>query len=175
MDVATKASRVWADILNVGKRCPNLVTFFKDNVRVKVGDGKCTSFWYDSWLGNRVLREGFARLFFLTIDKRESVASMVVKKEERGDWIFKFRRRLRIWESEELENLRQTLALAPMLVDGRSDEVCWEGAGLGLFTVRLAYEWWVSHGRVKSDMWKIYLEQAGSSSSSMLQLGCGVE
>ena len=47
VEVLSKASRVWADILLIGSRCSNLLGFFKDNLEVKVGNGSDISFWND--------------------------------------------------------------------------------------------------------------------------------
>ena len=71
VEASPKASRVWVDILLIGSRFSNFSNFFKDNLVVRVGNGRDISFWHDKWLGGLVLREVFPRLFTLTIDKKK--------------------------------------------------------------------------------------------------------
>jgi len=50
--------------------------WFDDNVRRKVGDGRNTLFWYDTWVGDTPLRLKFPRLFELAVEKESKVGDM---------------------------------------------------------------------------------------------------
>ena len=56
---AVKSSRVWADILLLQKRLPDVFRCFSSNVKLKIGSGANVSFWKDSWVGNSLLKMSF--------------------------------------------------------------------------------------------------------------------
>jgi len=77
-------------------------SWFEDNVRWVVGDGRTTLFWFDLWVGETPLRFKYFRLFDLTINKECTVEEM-----ERLGWevegrAWEWRRRLLAWEEDSV-------------------------------------------------------------------------
>ena len=72
----------WSAVLNsVSQLRDRDVDMFGECVRT-VGDGSCTAFWHDVWLGDRSLKVRYNRLFVLDLDKECRVADRV----SRRDW-----------------------------------------------------------------------------------------
>lgn len=69
----------------------------------RVGDGLTVKFWKDMWVGNRVLRVQFNRLFNLCLDRDIRVADMKEKwsSDNRSLW----RRNLMGWELDSEHKL----------------------------------------------------------------------
>jgi len=51
-------------------------SWFDDNIRKVVGNGRNTFFWTDNWLGGAPLKLQFSRLFKLSVHKECSVEDM---------------------------------------------------------------------------------------------------
>ena len=51
-------------------------SWFDNNIRRVVGDGRHTRFWYDNWVGDVPLRNKFPRLFDLAVNHEASVEEM---------------------------------------------------------------------------------------------------
>jgi len=51
-------------------------SWFSDNLRLSVGNGACTLFWFDRWVGEVPLCVSFSRLFQLSENKLATVAQM---------------------------------------------------------------------------------------------------
>lgn len=58
-DLPRKASTIQRDIIHSKVRNPDMHNLFNNNATIKVGDGKHTLYWLDSWLGNQSLAELF--------------------------------------------------------------------------------------------------------------------
>jgi hypothetical protein len=83
--------------------------WFVERVSKKVGDGTNTFFWYDRWLGDTPFCTRFRRLFDLASNKLCTVADMVALGGEVDGEAWGWRRRLRAWEEELLEECRQLI------------------------------------------------------------------
>ena len=83
--------------------------WFAERVSKKVGDDTSTYFWYDRWLGDVPFCTKFRRLFDLASNKLSTVADMVVPSGEVVGDAWGWRRGLRVWEEEMLEECRQLL------------------------------------------------------------------
>lgn len=80
-----KVSLIWQGILNFAKENPQLVEFYSDNVRVKVGNGNKTKFWTDKWCNNRKFCEEFPRLFCISKDKEDSILQYRQRRGSSGN------------------------------------------------------------------------------------------
>ena len=99
----------------------------------QVGDGSCTSFWHDVWLGTRPLKASYNRLFGLDLDKD----CWVVDRVGRRDWDGCLRRRPRGGvESQQFMELMDKLA--HVVIPGGQDVWYWKKDPSGGFTVRSA-------------------------------------
>ena len=150
--VSNNDSRVWADIVNLGARHPEVVSIFKDSMRLIVGRGNDISFWKDPWLERWVLKKKFPRLYFLAAVKEISIQEMQSNNNGEIYWVFNFRRELRGWELEELDRLRGILATTPELKMDNDDEISWKAEPSGAFIVRSVYEWWTSGNGSRSHL-----------------------
>ncbi|KAL7174101.1 hypothetical protein ACSBR2_033370 [Camellia fascicularis] len=91
---STRLSMVWRDILGAAGSCPEVVEFFKVNIKLSISDGRRTKFWLDNWVGNGCLKDIFPRLFSVALDKGESVAVINSKRGGNEEWELAFRRTL---------------------------------------------------------------------------------
>ena len=77
-------------------------SWFDNNIRRVVGNGRGISFWHDIWVGEILLKLKFPRLFDLSVDKKCSVEKMrrvlgAVDGRERL-----WRQRFMEWEEESV-------------------------------------------------------------------------
>ncbi|XP_028102574.1 uncharacterized protein LOC114301812 [Camellia sinensis] len=115
-----RLSLVWRYIQGIAAYWPQLVEFFKNNIFLIVGNGRNIKFWLHNWVGNVCLKDEFPRLYFVSLDKDESVE---------------------MWELEELKRLRIILLNAPSIRDGMVDRLKWNAENSRVFTVAFAYKW----------------------------------
>lgn len=67
-----------------------------------------TSFWDDTWYGKYTLRIVFPRLYLLS--KQKSFMVGEIYNSSILDWDLTFRRRLRVWEADQVEDLKWRLS-----------------------------------------------------------------
>jgi len=82
--------------------------WFDENVRMVVGDGRNTLFWYDTWIGDTPLWLKFPRLFELAVEKESKVEEMRRLGWDGNGRAWVWRRRLYAWEEE---SVRECVAL----------------------------------------------------------------
>jgi hypothetical protein len=84
------ASLWWRDICTIGSNLG--INWFPQNTYKKLGNGRLTSFWWDTWAGALPLKDRFPRLFSISNQKHALVAE--VRNSDVGvvDWIFNWRR-----------------------------------------------------------------------------------
>ena len=121
-------SWIWADIVQVGSRQTQIASYFNDNVEVRVGNGRTALFWYDRWLGGRVLKDVFPKLFMLSINKNCAISSLCNLNECQIRWGINFRRELRSWEVERLEELNGLLDSFHFFREETNDTLIWKGS-----------------------------------------------
>lgn len=102
--LSVRGSYTWKGILNIS----NKVEVMK-SLGIFPGNGKSTSFWYDSWVGNSPLNEMFPRHFRVSSSQDACVADMDKFVDNVWVWDITFRRRLFEWEKEILGNLLNCL------------------------------------------------------------------
>ena len=122
--------------------------WFAERVSKKVGDGTSTYFWYDKWLGDVPLCTRFRRLFDLASNKLSTVAEMVVPSGEAVGESWGWRRGLRVWEEEMLEECRQLLNGVVLQFD-LSDRWLWDSDSDAGYTVRSAYQQLTTHAEAE--------------------------
>ncbi|GKC39686.1 hypothetical protein Tco_1052070, partial [Tanacetum coccineum] len=66
---------IWCSILREVKSLKDSGFDFSSHCKKRIGDGSCTSFWYDIWLADAPLCVQFPRLFALELDKEIVVAN----------------------------------------------------------------------------------------------------
>lgn len=73
----------------------------------KVGEGTKIKFWKDRWCSEGEIKNVFARLFNLALDKNISVVSMKQRWQEDHEHLW--RRRLRGWETDSEKELGKVI------------------------------------------------------------------
>ncbi|GJT21453.1 RNA-directed DNA polymerase, eukaryota [Tanacetum coccineum] len=71
----TNQPSIWCSILREVKSLKDSGFDFSSHCKKRIGDGSCTSFWYDIWLADAPLCVQFPRLFALELDKEIVVAN----------------------------------------------------------------------------------------------------
>jgi hypothetical protein len=99
-------------------------SWFDDNTRRVVGNGRNTFFWTDNWLGGAPLKLQFSRLFELSVHKECSVEDMVSLGWMVGGGAWRWRRRLLAWEEESLRDC-SALLVNVVLQDNIQDSWRW--------------------------------------------------
>lgn len=156
-DVARAGSRVIKDWWKVTEGGTEVGLLFRKNLRLLVGKGDRTFFWEDLWLEDRPLKESFPRLFRATRNKQASVQDMVKVDRLGISWTFDFRRELRTFESDSLNELKAKLKEFKLDMES-GDEWVWMGNPSGVFSVKslceLTQHCLVGHFVPQAIIWK---------------------
>lgn len=103
-----KASIWWKNLIQ--SRCSNsTLDWFKEGLVRRVGRGKNTKFWEDSWIGDLTLKEAFPRLYMLSVQKKGFIESFGEWNNDKWEWILTWRRALYAWEKDLLDELHRRL------------------------------------------------------------------
>lgn len=132
---------IWQGILSIAQENPNLVDFYLDNARLKVGNGEQIHFWYDIWCHNSRLCEVFPRLFSLSEENEGTLLHFSQRRGRSGEWNLVFRRLLRACEGEEVGRLLEWLNDIPVVIVHVEDCLRWELNSSGLFLVESVRKW----------------------------------
>lgn len=135
-----KASVVWQDLCSVGDIGADMGECIIQGFRFKVNSGSSIKFWHHKWLGEEPLLAVFPILYRISIQK-EAMISEVWGNYSQETWNLQFRRPLRIWEVEQLNNLKQLLSVVH-LQDSGEDSVQWRWSKDLSFSVKSAYAKW---------------------------------
>jgi hypothetical protein len=117
--------------------------------RMKVGDGKNTSFWCDAWCDQTPLKDRFPEIFDICIEQDVTVAAAA-----NMNWNFSFRRWMTPDIALQIHGLNQIMAQT-VLTD-RQDRPHWKWTKNGKFIVKSAYNHLCSNGidRTFKHLWK---------------------
>lgn len=138
----------WMEIANMRDGVGSVVgTWFPDNVRLKVGNGADTLFWFDRWVGDIPFHVRFRRLFDLSDNKFLTVAQMFHLGWGEGGEAWKWRSRLWAWEEEQLVECR-LLLLSVVLQVNKNDVWSWVPDLVACYKVKRAYHSLLAHSRV---------------------------
>jgi hypothetical protein len=130
------SSRWWNDICAIDLAVESK-KWFSDAVVRKLGNGDCTHFWLERWVGDRPLREQFPRLFSLSSQKEALVREIWCTDGDMGRWNLTWRRECFQWELELVIQLHQILATVVLNED--ADSWVWTASEEDSFTVKTAY------------------------------------
>jgi hypothetical protein len=129
------ASLWWKDICSIGANLD--IHWFSRSVYKKLGNGASISFWFDSWVGDAPLKYQFPRLFAISSQKEEKVASVWNPVGGVERWNLRWRRRFFVWEEELVEEFKNLIS--NILVTNVEDRWCWRPENDVVFTVKSAY------------------------------------
>lgn len=82
----------------------------------------------------------YSRLFSIISNKDESLADVLIRKEEQFSWDFQFRRRLFIWEVEELDSLTAMLDTLHINIGDYPDHLVWNACNSKSYSVSSMYK-----------------------------------
>lgn len=109
--------------------------FFRSRLRLLVGKGNRTFLWEDLWLGDKTLKERFPRLFRAARIKMALVKEVFRVSSSGVSWHFDFRRELRGFEEDSLNELKAQLGVFSMDLES-DDELVWMGDSSGIFSLK---------------------------------------
>nr|GFC52858.1 RNA-directed DNA polymerase, eukaryota, reverse transcriptase zinc-binding domain protein [Tanacetum cinerariifolium] len=70
-----KSRSCWRNIVNEVRILSNQGIKVLDYMRIKLGNGESTAFWDDNWIGGKVLKYSFPRIYALETEKEVTVNS----------------------------------------------------------------------------------------------------
>ncbi|GKV48453.1 hypothetical protein SLEP1_g55266 [Rubroshorea leprosula] len=128
----------WRDIQNLNAGDGGNAGWLTEGFRIKVGEGKRVSFWWDEWCGEICLANKFPRLYILSTGKDKECFQIGRALNGTWRWNLTWRRTLHQWEEEtakELQNMIEKLRISP----GSADNWKWIHSPDGEYSTATAY------------------------------------
>ncbi|GAU20845.1 hypothetical protein TSUD_120370 [Trifolium subterraneum] len=125
----------WRDICGLDAKEGG--SWFDQHMSKVVGNGESTRFWFDCWSGNKPLCDRFPRLFSVSSQQNSMVRDVVGDGSGLLRWDLGWRRRLFVWEQEQLSVMLD--GLPGIEFSEREDKWRWDQEDDGRFSVMSAY------------------------------------
>ncbi|XP_057770773.1 uncharacterized protein LOC130990569 [Salvia miltiorrhiza] len=113
--------------------------WFLENIKRRLGDGRGTKFWEDSWVGRESLNISFHRLYRLCENRKVSVGESGRWVEGVWVWDLKWRRELRDCERETVKSLMDAIS-SFVPTAGTKDRWTWRAATDGRYSTKSTYD-----------------------------------
>ncbi|XP_057740275.1 uncharacterized protein LOC130957436 [Arachis stenosperma] len=107
----------WRDICHLQIKEQEVRQKMIDGLAIEVGDGRTTRFWEDTWLQIGKLKDCYPRLFFISNQKGSPIGDCGFWDGIEWVWHFQWRRELRQWESETLDQLMHALQSVRLIAE----------------------------------------------------------
>ncbi|GKU95494.1 hypothetical protein SLEP1_g8850 [Rubroshorea leprosula] len=110
----------WRDVQRINNVDRENAGWLAEGFRLKLGEGKEVSFWWDKWCGGRCLTNMFPRLYLLSTDKEKKCYQMGKELNGTWEWNLEWRRRLIEWEEDsafELSKMIEEVKIQPEITD----------------------------------------------------------
>ncbi|GKV37508.1 hypothetical protein SLEP1_g45534 [Rubroshorea leprosula] len=129
----------WRDLqsLNIGEDGEE--GWLTEGFRIKIGEGKGVSFWWDEWCGENCLANIYPRLYVLSTGKEKDCQQMGEVHNGTGKWNMTWRRALFQWEEEDEKELQKTIDKV-RIYPGCADRWVWIHSVDGQYSTTTAYE-----------------------------------
>ncbi|GKV28743.1 hypothetical protein SLEP1_g37755 [Rubroshorea leprosula] len=128
----------WRDVCCIDKLDRERVGWLSEGFRLKLGDGKRVSFWWDNWCGVGHLANKYPRLYLISTGKDNKCHQMGNDGNEQWSWNLQWRRKLFEWENEEAKELQQWIE-DKRIKQGRPDSWEWVHDKDGQYSTKTAY------------------------------------
>ncbi|GKV47437.1 hypothetical protein SLEP1_g54341 [Rubroshorea leprosula] len=128
----------WRDLqsLNVGE--DGNEGWLTEGFRMKIGEGKGVSFWWDEWCGENCLANIYPRLYVLSTGKEKDCQQMGEDHNGTWKWNMTWRRALFQWEEEAEKELQKTIEKVK-ISPGCADRWEWIHSVDGQYSTTTAY------------------------------------
>ncbi|GMJ01570.1 hypothetical protein HRI_003826200 [Hibiscus trionum] len=150
-----KSSWLWKGVLKSFYQNDDLGCFFRNNLKLLVGDGLYISFWTDWWIGDAPLLVNFPRIHALSCNKIGKIADFGVLRNSKWEWNIILRRRLFDWEVNQWDSFIQLLNSFKSL-SSVSDSLVWKGSGDGSLSVKNCFHSFYNQHE-QSAFWKSFV------------------
>ncbi|GJV26853.1 RNA-directed DNA polymerase, eukaryota, reverse transcriptase zinc-binding domain protein [Tanacetum coccineum] len=174
-ELSASHSSTWSSIIKEINVLKDQGVDLISHCKIRVGNGMCTSFWNDFWIGDTQLRYLFPRLYALDSNKESTVADKLQVSITSS-----FRRAVRGGaEAQQLVHLLDLLG--PVILSNMEDRWVWDMNGDGVFRVKdvrnLLDETflpndanptrWIKSVPIKINVfaWKVYLDRLPTRSN----------
>nr|GEZ34599.1 RNA-directed DNA polymerase, eukaryota [Tanacetum cinerariifolium] len=135
VDKVGKASKAgsrscWRNIVNEERILTNQGIKVLDYMQIKLGNRESTAFWDDNWIGGKVLKYSFPRIYALETEKGVTVNSKMSDTKLENSLCRSIRGGFEQVQFNELSDMLQSVSLMPY-----SDRWVWSLEGLREFSV----------------------------------------
>ncbi|XP_057733852.1 uncharacterized protein LOC130949032 [Arachis stenosperma] len=131
--ILPKRGGPWRDICQVQIKEQQVRQKMIDGLAMEVGDSRATRFWEDKWLQVGKLKDNFSRLFLISNQKGSVIGECGFWDGIEWVWHFQWRRELRHWETNALDQLLLVLQSVRLIADVQ-DRVVWRFHKEGVYT-----------------------------------------
>ncbi|GKV27386.1 hypothetical protein SLEP1_g36559 [Rubroshorea leprosula] len=145
-------SRVWKDIVSVGRGSERLVEMLVKGFNWKVGEGRCVDFWRDKWVGDKCLKDLFPRLFALTTIREGRLTDMGFWRGDTWVWDCRWRRGC-VGRAVGEEGQFREMINGVRLRMKEADSWQWLHGRDGIYSVKAAYDFLSPKGCVLDEKW----------------------
>ncbi|GKD74732.1 RNA-directed DNA polymerase, eukaryota, reverse transcriptase zinc-binding domain protein, partial [Tanacetum coccineum] len=120
----------WRNIVNEVRILGNQGVKVLNYMRIKLGNGESTASWDDNWIGGKVLKYSFPRIYALETVKEVTVNSKMSDSKLENSLHHRIRGGVEQVQFNELSDMLQSVSLMPY-----SDRWVWSLEGSGEFSV----------------------------------------
>nr|GEU89305.1 RNA-directed DNA polymerase, eukaryota, reverse transcriptase zinc-binding domain protein [Tanacetum cinerariifolium] len=120
----------WRNIVNEVRVLSNQGIKVLDYMRIKLGNEESTAFWNDNWIGGKVLKYSFPRIYALETQKEVTANSKISDTKLENSLRRSIRGGVEHVQFNELSDMLQSVSLMPY-----SDRWVWSLEGSGEFSV----------------------------------------
>ncbi|GKV19478.1 hypothetical protein SLEP1_g29737 [Rubroshorea leprosula] len=128
----------WRDVRKLNARDGEFGGWLSSGFRMKIGEGKDGSFWWDEWCGEVCLANKFPILYLLSTGKDSKCHQMGQNVNGTWKWILEWRRTLFEWEDEDAKELKRMIENVT-ITPGQPDKWEWIHSNDGHYSTKTAY------------------------------------
>ncbi|GKV45492.1 hypothetical protein SLEP1_g52564 [Rubroshorea leprosula] len=136
----------WRDMQSLNVGGAGNEGWLTEGFRIKIGEGKGVSFWWDEWCGENCLANIYPRLYALSTGKEKDCQKMGEDHNGTWKWNMTWRRALFQWEDEAEKELRKTIDKVK-ISPGCADRWEWIHSVDGQYSTTTAYAILAKQGR----------------------------